>query len=402
MDLNKKEEIDHILLKLLKNRVILRDFHYLIELNQEYLKYPKLLQSLYEKTHINPLSRGQIISLIKEDAQNFSTYRASTILNRLINRKIIKLNKGPYEIETYSSYYVIMGKKIHAKAQPIADFLKEDIQSVITALKSLKKINLKTTVPISIPLVTNKREKKGKREINCWTLTNEGLKIGGFIRKIFENPVKMEKNGKKVSKSIGILYDETCSEILEKRYTINSHLKRIDAIQNNLQTKFNECATIRGTTLNEILYELSNSKTKDKMLVEDTEILLETIKFIKSNIAFMAEIKMILKSYNKQLQNILDAQKGIFDIEDFPNVVLHLFNNLKNIKEEFFIPKLYDFEKWNALTPIEKDISISEKEKKSFSELIKVDYKSILDSIEHIYELKFNIENHLENVKSST
>ena len=398
-------EYEQVSIKLLKSRVMLRVFKYLYKLIQDFNNYKKLFVALYQDEHLKTLSRGQILQFIREKNPEFTTVRASNVLNDFIRKKFIKTIKNSYGIEKYDNQFVIIKKKVFAKAAPIAEYLDEDIQSVISALKTLRRFTIRTTILLPFPLVKSTREPEKKKHTNSWTLSQEGINIGKYIISIFQDRAPREsKSGLEASNNepimtIGQIYEGTCSKILKKRTKINEFIKKLQGFQEALKVKLNECSTIRGRSIDEIYFNLSILETENENNPTDMEDLINTIKFIKFNMGILAELKILLKDSSKNLQNILDAQKGVFDIEDFPKIVSKMYKNFNSLRKKFDIPKFYSFSQWNQLARQEKDVSFLQREVKSLDELVQIDFNQILN-VEHIYDLKSNIERFVEGTDS--
>ncbi|NVM53258.1 MAG: hypothetical protein HWN66_06105 [Candidatus Helarchaeota archaeon] len=401
MDKKNDTEYEQIILKLLKNRVLLRVFIRLFRLVQDYKNNPTLFQTLYKetKTEGSALTRGQVITLIRESKKALSTYWASTTFNRFMKEKIIERNGNTTGIETFLPRFELRKGVIYVKAAPLSDYLEEDIQSVISALKTLKKVRVKTTIPLSVQLVQSIQD-SGSRKTKLWTLTEDGTKIGKNLIEILDRKIEVTREGEKVSQDLGTIYNDICVSLLQYRSTLFQIFPSIDDVQKIFRTKLNEISFIQGKSINEILFILSDSNNGNAAVREDAEILLETIKFIKFSMGVVAELRTILKNRQKQIKIILESQKGLFDVNDFPEIVQNMYREYQEVGVQYSIPKLYNFENWNGFSPVEKDKSLIQKERKSISELANFNFGPIINSIDHIYELKYNIEEYLRGMNS--
>jgi len=398
--MSNEEENRQVILKLLKNRILLRVFNYLFELNAIFKKYPELFQ-YFKENEKDSISRGEILDLIKKREPNLTIYKADRILNELVNKKIIKNLDSLNNVERYSGQFFISNGKVCVKATPIADYLNEEIQSIISALKNLNRFKVRASVLLPFPLVTSFKDKKTKRETNAWTFTQEGLRIGYEIRKIFDDTIifneisKKEDNSETLTYLTGDIYEKICSNILKRRNEMSEIIKKIEDIKESNQATLNECTMIRGKSIDEIRYILTNKDIINESIIDEVEDLLQTIKFIRFNIAILWELRDILKKSLKHLQHLLDAQKSVFIKSDFKKFVKTLYENFNNLKDEFIIPKIYGYEEWSAFSQRQKDASLYEKEKKSLDELKILDLSKVLN-IKRIYDLKFDIEKYLE------
>ncbi|NHI93672.1 MAG: hypothetical protein EAX96_14395, partial [Candidatus Lokiarchaeota archaeon] len=388
-------------LKLIKNRVMLRVFLYLIDLKASYEVNKDIFNAFYEEKESRVLNRGQLLSIIKQNRlakrqSNLSTLGASRILEELVNMNYIQESTNELGLEKYINQFLINKGKIYTRASPISDFLYEDIQSVISTIKYLRKIKINSPIPFNeFKLTEILWIKENQRRFSCYALSKEGLKLREEIYELFNNSIQINENGEIKNKSIKQIYHNTCFNVLKMRAEINNFRVSIERAQKLLQQKLNECSTIRGKSLQEILYNMEKSD-KVEQIKEDIQDLININLFIKMTYGDLARFNAKLQEFVKNLKNIIELQKGIFEKTDFPKAVQNMYENFKNMQKTFKIPRLLTYQQWLEVQRMEEDPKLSRDQEAAATEILTYSFKDILNSIDRIYELKFNIEEYIE------
>jgi len=223
---------DQIIIEnLIRTRVQLRVLLFMRSANKIYEDYQKLFQKLHDlrsdPSTSQKVDRSTLISLIQDGSAPVSTFRADEKIKLLERHNLLVSEK---EDESFLTYYdtpiFVWNSKPLIRPSHIADSLSEDLQSVISALNSLRRVPLKSK-GVEVKLVMQKRASEGNAKFTGWLLLERGEVIAAKI---------ISKLGAEVTE-----WDGICLELLKVRQEsvafkqkLNQLLSYIKKIQNEI------------------------------------------------------------------------------------------------------------------------------------------------------------------------
>lgn len=394
-------ENEAIIKKIIKNRVQLRVLVFLFISNRLFHKFQTFFNKLLEKTNSdlsinNKFDRSKIISYLQEDTNPISTFRAVEIIKMLERYKLlIPIKKDNNLIHYYEISIDISKNNSIFRPSYIADYLNEDLQSIISALKSLRHIPLKDQ-GIAVQLVKKRKNSKG------WELLPRGEIIADKLSKnlgIDKFPFNYEnKNG---NNSIWDIFEEVCNTFLKLKQDISIFKQNLNQLQDFLNKIQSEISNVQWVSIERIAHFSDTVITKDysekvintiNAIKEDSKILLHFKTQIRILMSYIVEYSVIIRENLNKIKSQLESIRGVTSVDSFKENVENMKKNLENIN---IIVQLPD------LSSITEDFSLNNN-KKQFKclEIHKINLSSIEELVIKALDYKYSLIKHLDFLKT--